>query len=67
VVDNGHERQRYKGRGKLLNFGFMASAQKFTVKELKPGKRVVWKSPKGQGADEWEEAEVTFDLSTDVG
>ena len=28
-------------------------------------KLVAWKSPKGQGADEWEETEVTFDLSTD--
>lgn len=55
MVDNGHERQRCEGRGH----------SRILVKELKPGKRVAWKSPKGQGADEWEETEVTFDLSTD--
>jgi uncharacterized protein YndB with AHSA1/START domain len=51
--------------GDTLEFRFDAFCQTFKVKELKPGKRVAWKSPKGQGADEWEETEVTFDLSTD--
>jgi len=49
-----------------LEFWFFNSfCQKFMVKELNPGKRVAWKSPKGQGANEWEETEVTFELSTD--
>jgi uncharacterized protein YndB with AHSA1/START domain len=51
--------------GDTLEFWFYGHCQKFSVKELKPGKRVAWKSPKGQGADEWEETEVTFDLSRD--
>ena len=51
--------------GDTLEFWFYGRCQKFNVKELKPGKRVAWKSPKGQGANEWEETEVTFDLSTD--
>jgi uncharacterized protein YndB with AHSA1/START domain len=52
--------------GDTLEFWFYGSfCQKFDVKELKPGKRVAWKSPKGQGLDEWEETEVTFDMSTD--
>src|ERR1700733_3907416 len=51
--------------GDTLEFRFHNSCQKFTVKELQPGKRVVWKSPKDQGAGEWEETEVSFDLSTD--
>ena len=51
--------------GDTLEFWFYGFCQKFNVEELEPGKRVVWKSPKGQGADEWEETEVTFDLSTD--
>jgi uncharacterized protein YndB with AHSA1/START domain len=51
--------------GDTLEFWFYGSCQKFNVKELKPCKRVAWKSPKGQGNNEWEETEVTFDLSTD--
>ena len=52
--------------GDTLEFWFYGSfCQKFHVKDLKPGKHVAWKSPKGQGAGEWEETEVTFDLSTD--
>jgi uncharacterized protein YndB with AHSA1/START domain len=51
--------------GDILEFRFNNFCQKFTVKELHPGKRVVWKSPKSQGADEWEETEVTFDLLRD--
>ena len=51
--------------GETIEFRFYNSCQKFNVKELKPGKRVVWKSPKGQGAGESEETEVSFDLSTD--
>ena len=51
--------------GDTLEFRFYGFCQQFKVKELKPGKRVAWISPKGQGAEEWEETEVTFDLSTD--
>lgn len=51
--------------GDTLEFRFYGSCQKFNVKELKKGKRVVWKSPKGQGNEEWEDTEVSFDLSTD--
>jgi len=52
--------------GDTIEFWFPGGfCQKFDVKELEPGKRVVWKSPKGQGADEWEDTEVAFDLSTD--
>ena len=51
--------------GDTLEFWFYGSCQKFNVKELKPGKRVTWKSPKGQGNNEWEETQVSFDLSTD--
>jgi uncharacterized protein YndB with AHSA1/START domain len=53
--------------GDTLEFWFKGASfcQKFKVKELEPGKRVVWKSPKDQGADEWAETEVSFDLSTD--
>jgi uncharacterized protein YndB with AHSA1/START domain len=53
--------------GDTLEFWFNKASfcQHFTVKELEPGKRVVWKSPKGQGADQWEGTEVAFDLSTD--
>ena len=50
--------------GDTLEFRFYGCCQQFNVKELKPGKRVAWISPKGQGAEEWEETEVTFDLST---
>ena len=51
--------------GDTLEFWFGEFCQKFIVKALKPGEHVAWKSPKGQGADEWEETEVTFDISTD--
>jgi uncharacterized protein YndB with AHSA1/START domain len=51
--------------GDTLEFRFGEFCQKFKVKALKPGKHVVWKSPKGQGADEWEGTEITFDISTD--
>jgi uncharacterized protein YndB with AHSA1/START domain len=53
--------------GDTLEFWFNKASfcQKFNVKELELGKRVVWKSPKGQGADQWEGTEVSFDLSTD--
>jgi uncharacterized protein YndB with AHSA1/START domain len=51
--------------GDTLEFRFYGTCQKFNVMELRPGKRVGWRSPKGQGAGEWEETEVTFDLSTD--
>jgi uncharacterized protein YndB with AHSA1/START domain len=52
--------------GDTLDFWFYGRfCQQFDVKELEPGKRVAWKSPKGQGADQWEETEVSFDLSTD--
>ena len=42
--------------GDTLEFWFNKASfcQQFNVKELEPGKRVVWKSPKGQGADQWE-------------
>jgi Activator of Hsp90 ATPase homolog 1-like protein len=41
--------------GDTLEFWFPGGiCQKFDVKGLEPGKRIVWKSPKGQGADEWE-------------
>jgi Activator of Hsp90 ATPase homolog 1-like protein len=63
VVDNGHERQWRQGRD-TLEFWFSGFCQKFNVKELRPGKRVAWKSPKGQGSDGWEETEVPFELST---
>jgi uncharacterized protein YndB with AHSA1/START domain len=41
--------------GDTLEFWFNSHGfcQQFNVMELKPGKRVVWKSPKGQGAGEW--------------
>jgi hypothetical protein len=48
-----------------LEFRFGEFCQKFKVIALKPGKLVAWKSPKGQGADEWEGTEITFDISTD--
>jgi uncharacterized protein YndB with AHSA1/START domain len=52
--------------GDTLEFWFYGSfCQQFHVKDLKPAKRVAWKAPKGQGAGEWEETEVSFDLSTD--
>ena len=64
MVDYGHKRQRCNDRD-TLEFWFIGFCQKFNVKELKPGKLVAWKSPKGQGNGEWEETEVSFDLSTD--
>lgn len=52
--------------GDTLEFHFPGNfCQKFNVMELQPEKRVVWKSPGGQGAGEWEGTEVSFDLSTD--
>ena len=53
--------------GDTLEFWFNKATfcQKFDVQELEPGKRVVWKSPKGQGAEQWEGTEVSFDLSRD--
>jgi uncharacterized protein YndB with AHSA1/START domain len=38
--------------GDSLEFHFYGFCQKFNVKALQPGKRVVWKSPKSQGANE---------------
>jgi hypothetical protein len=40
--------------GDTLEFWFSGQCQKFNIKELKPGKRVAWKSPNGQCNDEWE-------------
>jgi len=51
--------------GDTIEFWFVDFFQKFDVKELEPARRVVWKSPRGQGSDEWEDTEVSFDLSTD--
>ena len=51
--------------GDTLEFWFGDFCQKFDVKVLKPAKQVAWKSPKGQGAGEWEGTEVTFDISKD--
>jgi uncharacterized protein YndB with AHSA1/START domain len=53
--------------GDTLEFWFNKASfcQQFNVKALEPGRRVVWNSPKGQGADQWEGTEVAFDLSTD--
>lgn len=48
--------------GDTLEFWFKDFCQKFRVEELEAGKRVAWKAPKGQGSDEWEGTEVTFDL-----
>ena len=53
--------------GDTLEFWFPGGfCQKFNVTELKPGKRVAWKSPRGQGSGEWEDTEISFDLSTDA-
>jgi hypothetical protein len=38
--------------GHTLELWFYGFCQNFSVKELTPGKRVAWKSPKGQGSDE---------------
>jgi uncharacterized protein YndB with AHSA1/START domain len=51
--------------GDTIEFWFGDFCQRFDVSELAPDKRVVWKSPKGQGAAEWEETEISFDLWTD--
>jgi uncharacterized protein YndB with AHSA1/START domain len=51
--------------GDALEFWFNGFCQKFNVSELKPGTRVAWKSPKGQGNNEWEGTEVSFDISAD--
>jgi uncharacterized protein YndB with AHSA1/START domain len=52
--------------GDSLEFWFPGGfCQKFNVKDLKPGKLVALRAPKGQGAGEWEDTEITFDLSTD--
>ena len=51
--------------GDALEFWFNGFCQKFNVSELKPGTRVAWKSPEGQGNNEWEGTEVGFDISTD--
>src|SRR5260370_24742049 len=40
--------------GDTLEFRFYGFCQKFNVKELKPGKRVAWISPKGQDAECYE-------------
>src|SRR5215469_16473063 len=50
--------------GDTLEFWFNGFCRRFNVNELKPGKRVAGKSSKGQGNNEWEETEITFDLST---
>ena len=52
--------------GDTLEFWFRDFCQKFQVAELTPGKRVVWKSPRGQGSDEWQNTEISFELSTDA-
>jgi uncharacterized protein YndB with AHSA1/START domain len=51
--------------GDTLEFWFGEFCQKFNVKALQPGKLVSWKAPTGQGADEWEGTEITFNISTD--
>jgi len=51
--------------GDTLEFWFGEMCQKFAVSELVRDKRVVWRSPRGQGVDEWEDTEVRFELSTD--
>lgn len=50
--------------GEVLEFWFGKFCQRFEVKVLEPGKRVVWKATK-DGMDEWEGTEVSFTLSTD--
>src|SRR5690242_5913791 len=54
------------GVGETLEFWFPGCmCEKFTVTALQPGKRVAWRAPRGQGAPDWEDTEVTFDLSQD--
>jgi uncharacterized protein YndB with AHSA1/START domain len=50
--------------GETLEFWFGGFCQKFDIKALKPAKQVIWKAPKGQGAEEWEDTEIAFDIST---
>jgi hypothetical protein len=52
--------------GDTLELWFGESREKFDVTALMPGKHVASKAPKGQGVAEWEETEVTFDLSGDT-
>jgi uncharacterized protein YndB with AHSA1/START domain len=51
--------------GDTLEFWFGEFCEKFDVTALVPGRHVAWRAPKGQGAPDWEETEVTFDLSKD--
>ncbi|HVU04044.1 MAG TPA: SRPBCC domain-containing protein [Polyangiaceae bacterium] len=51
--------------GDTLEFWFGTFCQQFIVTALEPGRRVAWRSPEGQGSDEWQGTEVTFDLSRD--
>jgi|SRR5450755_469456 uncharacterized protein YndB with AHSA1/START domain len=51
--------------GDTLEFWFGDSCEKFNVTALKPGKQVIWKAPKGQELAEWDDTEITFDISTD--
>jgi uncharacterized protein YndB with AHSA1/START domain len=51
--------------GDTLEFWFGDHCQKFDIKALKPGKQVIWKAPKGQELEEWDDTEVIFDISTD--
>jgi uncharacterized protein YndB with AHSA1/START domain len=52
--------------GDTIEFWVYGHSQKFRVAALEPGKRVRWRSPECQGVDEWEDTEVTFDLTTDA-
>lgn len=52
--------------GDTLEFWFGKYCQKFSVTALIPGQRVAWKAPAGQGADEWEQTEISFDISRDA-
>ena len=51
--------------GDTIEFWFRDFCQKFEVEQLEPGKHVAWRAPRGQGSDEWQDTEVTFDLWTD--
>jgi uncharacterized protein YndB with AHSA1/START domain len=53
--------------GDNLEFWFNnhSFCQNFNIKDLEPGKRVVWKAPTGQGDGEWEDTEIAFTLSVD--
>ena len=50
--------------GAPLNFGLLASA-KIQCQGIETGKACRLEIPKGRGNGEWEETEVSFDLSTD--